>query len=418
MGLSTSSSVVRYVFARVGIRQGGKPVLSVVNSSVSQINLPAVFVANGLGICLLLAILYGKRTGVRTKTRDESLFHRMCQICFALCVLEMCGFVLDGRQLPGARQLSMICSTTMMLLAVVLAYLWICYVDCKLLLNHKKTRINCILAAIPAGSIGLMALANLFFPVFFWVSETNDYYRTQLIFLPWLVVYGYMAWGAFQSYRYQRRADKRLFIPAMVFLIPIYLGSLIQLLFYGISLTWVSVALGLTYLYINLQNEQAYQDSLTGLYNRSYLLHYMDHVARKDLRITGIMLDVNDFKQINDTMGHAAGDAVLRATGGLLLQAARDNTVIRYEGDEFFILVESVRQEEVQTVLDNIQRELEAYNDSNSGLPPFSFAIGTAEFDQQGISRFFHKMDMEMYEKKRDFYLQKETPSEISSNDV
>ena len=268
--------------------------LGAMDSSVSQINLPAVYVANGLGICLLLALLYGKQRRLRDRAPDGILYRWMCRICLALCALETMGFVLEGRLFPGARQAAVVCSSVILAMAGLLGYLWVCYVNYKLALNRNQTRISRVLAAIPAGAVGLMAAVNLRCTVFFWISESNIYHRTPLLLFPWIVVYGYMAWGAIQSYRYQRRVDRRLFIPVLMFLAPIYLGSLIQLFCYGISLIWVSVAVGLTFLYINLQSEQAYLDPLTRLYNRGYLLHYMDHLTEQSwssCQIAGIMLD-------------------------------------------------------------------------------------------------------------------------------
>lgn len=385
--------------------------LGVMNSGASQINLPAIYVANGLGICLLLALLYGKNKKLRAMSPDGKLFRWMCQICMVLCILETLGFVLEGRQFPLARQLAILCSATMLLLAVILAYLWVCYVDRKLRLKRRQVRVDCLVAAAPAAVIGLMSVANLFFPVFFGVSEDNVYYRTSLFLIPWVVVYAYMAWGAIQSYRYQRRTDRRLFIPVLLFLAPVYVGSLIQFFCYGISLIWVSVAVGLTLLHSNLQSEQAYLDPLTKLYNRGYLLHYMDHMTeqiKKGTHITGIMLDINDFKKINDTLGHAEGDAVLRAVGKLLLRSAGNSTVVRYGGDEFVILLENAEADQVQKTLDSINRNLQAYNASCGTLPQISFSMGTAEFDQMDAFRFFQEMDIRMYEEKREFYLRRE----------
>ena len=383
-----------------------------ISSNASQINLPAVFVANGLGVCLLLAILYGNHKKLRDSSYDGIVFRWMCRICLALCALETMGFVLEGRLFPGARQAAVVCSSVILAMAGLLGYLWVCYVNYKLALNRNQTRISRVFAAIPAGAVGLMAAVNLRCTVFFWISESNIYHRTPLLLFPWIVVYGYMAWGAIQSYRYQRRVDRRLFIPVLMFLAPIYLGSLIQLFCYGISLIWVSVAVGLTFLYINLQSEQAYLDPLTRLYNRGYLLHYMDHLTEQSwssCQIAGIMLDINDFKKINDTLGHSEGDAVLRAVGKLLLHAAGNNTVVRYGGDEFVILLETARPERIQTVLDNIQRGLREYNASRGTLPQISFSMGTAKFDQTDIFRFFQEMDKRMYEDKRAFYLRRET---------
>lgn len=365
----------------------------------------------------MLVILLGKRTRIWASTRAGRFFDWMCRICLLLCILETCGFFLDGKLFPGARQMAILCNTITLLLAVTLSYLWICYVDCRLSGNRTLLKSLFPITAIPTILIGLLVLANLFTPVFFGTSQTNIYYRTSLFLLPWIVVYFNTACGAIHSYHYQRQADRYLFLPVILFPLPVFLGGLIQLFFYGISLIWVSVALGLTFLYINLQNEEAYLDPLTRLRNRSYLLHYMSHLSRQAKEgqsIVGIMLDINNFKRINDTFGHTQGDAVLRAAGNLLQRAAGEHTVVRYGGDEFVLLLPDATPEQIQLVQDDIQRELQQYNASQGEQFSLSFSVGVAEFDQEDMFRFFQEMDMKMYAEKRAFYLRREI-SEVSS---
>lgn len=377
--------------------------------NASQVNIPAVLVANGLGVCLMLTILLTKRRRVRLSSYDGKLLVLMCRICLALCVLESVGFLLDGKIFPGDREITLLLNTFVFLASVVIAYLWICYVDFKLFESHARLRRIYPIAAIPLLIVCGLTVANLFVEVFFGVTQDNVYYRTTLVWIPYAVVYGYMTYGAVLAYRYRKRTNRYLFMPVVAFLIPIYLGSIIQLLCYGLALIFASVALGLTLLYINLQNEENFLDPLTNLYNRNYLLHYMEQInrqVRKGKRVTGIMLDVNDFKHINDTYGHIAGDGVLRAVGKILLQATgSDSVVVRYGGDEFVILVEHADQRRVQDILDCIDRELERYNASGEAPLPVSLSTGIAEFQTVDIFGFFQEMDRNMYTNKRAFYL-------------
>ena len=91
---------------------------------------------------------------------------------------------------------------------------------------------------------------------------------------------------------FHKKIGKYLFMPVIVFLMPIFIGSLLQLLYYGIALIWVSVSFGLISLYINLQNEASMLDSLTKLYNREYLTRYLNYMLQKssnEKQIAGIM---------------------------------------------------------------------------------------------------------------------------------
>ena len=99
--------------------------------------------------------------------------------------------------------------------------------------------------------------------------------------------------------------------------------------------------------------EQAFRDPLTGLYNRRFLREALDlelrRAKRNHLPVALIMLDVDRFKDFNDTYGHAAGDCLLQAMANSLQVSVRSNDVVcRYGGDEFCVVMpESSRENAV-----------------------------------------------------------------------
>jgi diguanylate cyclase (GGDEF)-like protein/PAS domain S-box-containing protein len=99
-----------------------------------------------------------------------------------------------------------------------------------------------------------------------------------------------------------------------------------------------------------LLREQSVRDHLTGLFNRRYMEETLERelsrASRKQLPVGIIMLDVDDFKRINDTGGHAAGDAILRELGRLLIGSVRGEDIpCRYGGDEFIIVLPDVSRD-------------------------------------------------------------------------
>ncbi|TMD18352.1 MAG: diguanylate cyclase, partial [Chloroflexi bacterium] len=117
---------------------------------------------------------------------------------------------------------------------------------------------------------------------------------------------------------------------------------------------------------------QAFHDSLTNLPNRAAFRIHLDHAlqADTDRRIAVLFLDLDDFKSVNDTLGHEMGDQLLVAVGARIASTLRPgDTVARLGGDEFAVLLRNMEDEQIAyRVADRITRQL---------APPF--AIGGKE---------------------------------------
>lgn len=111
-------------------------------------------------------------------------------------------------------------------------------------------------------------------------------------------------------------------------------------------------------------SEVSTRDALTGLYNRWFVIEKLDSELNRALRhgspMSLLMLDVDHFKRINDTWGHAAGDQVLQAIGKLLRESCRVYDVPgRYGGEEFCILLPETQPGNTNVVAERIRRRLE-----------------------------------------------------------
>lgn len=369
--------------------------------TVLSVNLPAVAVANGLGVCLMVMLLTGQRRHRPALLADGKIFARICRLCLLLCLLETAGFLLDGQSFPGARPAALVCNVLLFTLGALPPYLWMCC------LNRRIGRRWRLLAALPAAVVMALSAANLFVEAIFGITADNVYYRGPLAWFPYVVALGYLAGGTMLIKLRQRRTDRYVYLPVSAFLLPVYLGVALQLIFYGLSFIWVSMALGLTGLYISLQSELAYRDPLTDLYNRSFVLHYIQN-QKKKVTLTGILLDVNSFKTINDTLGHQEGDRVLQAVARMLREAAGDETVavVRCGGDEFMVLMMDDDSTQTQAFHQRLGRSLEQYNRTEGAANPISLSVGVArlELGMGDPELFFREMDRKMYEDKTAFY--------------
>lgn len=132
---------------------------------------------------------------------------------------------------------------------------------------------------------------------------------------------------------------------------------------------------GTLWLALLLLAEQATRDHLTGLYNRRYFDETLsDHVAaaaRYNRPLSLILLDIDNFKHINDSNGHDAGDQALRAFADLLRNTARSADILcRFGGDEFAVIMPETDKAAAEKFIGRLQGE-------SAASPAFTAGIAT-----------------------------------------
>ncbi|MCF7890406.1 diguanylate cyclase [Candidatus Bipolaricaulota bacterium] len=155
--------------------------------------------------------------------------------------------------------------------------------------------------------------------------------------------------------------------------------------------------------------QQAIRDPLTKLYNRRYFNETLEKEVQKakryDHTLAFLMLDVNRFKEINDRYSHQVGDEVLQEVAGLLKENVRNaDTVVRYGGDEFLIMMPET-ENEVYEVVERLQQALDQWNDQNTLLDfPLTLAMGVSHWNpdqDRDVEEALKEADKEMYKDKR-----------------
>lgn len=153
---------------------------------------------------------------------------------------------------------------------------------------------------------------------------------------------------------------------------------------------------------------QASRDGLTGLYNRRMLDDLLQQfVAQCDTDkkpLAMLMLDMDFFKELNDTRGHAAGDELLRSVGQIISSTIRDGDVaFRYGGDEFVILLPSCDAAPAQRVGERLQSLVQSLTSTYKMVrkPGLSIGVATlAELTEPTAANLIRLADRRMYEFK------------------
>jgi diguanylate cyclase (GGDEF)-like protein len=153
----------------------------------------------------------------------------------------------------------------------------------------------------------------------------------------------------------------------------------------------------------------AYQDALTGLYNHRYFYEQFSHEIERSLRygepLTVLLMDMNNFKGINDTYGHMVGDKFLSLVGQVIARQIRSSDIgARYGGDEFVVLLPSTTQDEARVTADKLAAAVSnaaavSPNDEHIQLG-IAIGIATCPDDSRSAGELLQIADARMFEMK------------------
>ncbi|OTG73207.1 histidine kinase [Acinetobacter sp. ANC 4169] len=148
-------------------------------------------------------------------------------------------------------------------------------------------------------------------------------------------------------------------------------------------------------------------DVLTKLYNRAFYIAELNRLERNILRpVSCIFIDLNGLKQLNDSMGHDAGDSLLRRMGNILNQLIQHTpySASRIGGDEFVVLLPGADEAALQNCLQSLH-ELLLVDNQFYANQPISLSIGHAtNLEQERIEDMLKRADLEMYHQKKNYY--------------
>ena len=156
---------------------------------------------------------------------------------------------------------------------------------------------------------------------------------------------------------------------------------------------------------------RAISDALTGLYDRGYFEHELRRELQRCQRygnpVSLLLLDLDEFKEINDEYGHRVGDKVLLAFGELIRKHLRGADVpCRLGGDEFAIILSDTQQAEARTVAERFRADVESWFETQPVCGRFlevtvSGGIATAPFDATSQDQLYALADAALYDAKR-----------------
>ncbi len=355
-----------------------------------------------ISLLILAVVLFNNlKNGGESRPRLR-LFRALILCNMLLLVLNAARIVLEN-DTDGTADFYL--RTASLFLCVLFSELWALF--CTSRSGRKIKARGFIILSIPLFVIALLLAFNTESHILFVNRrEKGPFFHAISAVIAFYVIYSMSV-----IWRGKKSMEQREYYPYIIG--PFVLGALGIIKFavpFDGAVIWPAVAVGMLILQLFALDEKMNIDHLTGLHNRKYLDAYIDELIstykntqgqHENRNFAALMLDIDNFKTINDTYGHVQGDKALVAASKLLKKSVRrGDFVARYGGDEFMIVLDRCGSQTPDRVIRRLKDNVNQYN-AESRLPyELSFSIGCKLFyNVKGLTAkdIFSTIDELMY---------------------
>ena len=363
---------------------------------------------NMLCLVMLYAIAHQSLTNVNQQM-NRVLFRCLVYGVIVQLTLDSLWLLVEGRSFPGAIIANRVINALFLSAAVILGCIWYLYVLESL--GYTITRKLQTIVMIPGLLFLGLNVISIWTEWVFTVSQDNVYAHGPLFWLQMIGSYGMLGVALVHLIvcliKPAYKASQGVILSLLSFYFIPVVGAVISLFYTGMPGAWTCAAVSIVLIYINDQDREIIRDGLTGLNNRKTLSAVFGDYIRQagpQRPLYLFMMDLDSFKQINDTFGHPAGDQALVAAAHLLASCmkGRKGILIRYGGDEFLVMGFFDSDADAVSFKALIQQKFADYRLEHH--PPYKFAmsVGFAQYqDGQKLEELVHQADSELYKEKQ-----------------
>ena len=363
-------------------------------------------------LCLLIlgVIAYQVATSV-SQQMGRRMFRALIYGIMVNLALDIVWVLVDGQMFPGSVVINKVTNAVYLGLGVVLACLWYLYV--LETLGFRITKLLHTVVMLPGAFFMGLNIISIFTGWVFTVFPENVYAHGQLFWLQDVGVLTMMFVPLIHII--VRLIDRRGNTPRWVvwrlllfYALPV-IATLLTIWYTGLPGAWTSAAVSIVIMYIDEQDREVEKDSLTGLNNRKTLKKVFESYVRQDeededFQVYLFMMDLDGFKEINDTYGHHEGDKALVATAKILREsvAGMKAYIARFGGDEFMVMSFFRSGDEVLAYRAKLTEMFRAYNEREKPPYQLKISIGFSPYEPgQGLEELTEAADRALYEEKR-----------------
>ncbi|PKK94074.1 MAG: hypothetical protein CVV61_01455 [Tenericutes bacterium HGW-Tenericutes-6] len=317
-------------------------------------------------------------------------------------VAEPLTWIFDARSGMLIFVLEYISNFILVITGPILVGLWASYLDYKLFFDKKRIY-RFKFYQTPSIIILILLIVNFFTPTFFIIQEgPNNYIQGPLHILRYVLTYLLFFRLLYLIFTNQQKEKAQTLKGIILFMIIPATGALAQFMNPSILTTWPFFALAVVVMYIFLETIPGDLDYLTKLYSRRVLEAYLGEMIEKGKPFEVIMIDLDNFKSVNDIYGHKKGDEVLIQFAELLKRESTPGTLIsRLGGDEFLIVIDLEQCKDATLYLASLKKAFKEHAFLSS-FGDLKFSEGHVSFEENmSLDDLLLIADKRMYEHKR-----------------
>ena len=367
--------------------------------------LTAVYATNIFGIVLLGVLLAGNIWRFREKGSENAYLQLLLLFTFCTCVLDPIAYTADGRPGTIARIFVYGGNDLLYLTNMFSSFFWLMFLAEHLNYRFSTAHRNTLGFAIVLGLV--LVILNNFIPIIFDVSANNVYTR-RYFWIYTIIDYGLMLDSLIIYFICTHKGGPLKSFPIWIFFAPIIAGTIAQSLFYGISAISSCTAIAIAGVFSSIHGERVYRDKLTNVYNFAYLaILGREYKKKKDLHVTGILVNINCFKKINQDYGRVTGNKVLVQMTKILNRAVGElGLIVRYSSDEFIAFINTTNEMAVSMCITRIRSSLNELNTFSNSYK-LTTCICSQSFDpSKSMDDFIDEITRSMQEEKTSYYTQ------------
>lgn len=337
------------------------------------------------------------------KSPSKKIFISILITLMVNCALAAISAYPQGNTEPWAVSMNMWVRSLLLASAFVPAAAWVSYIDFHITNNFEATLKHLFFYLIPFY-IGVILIIINFFTGFIFTIDNGIYTTHYGIYIFMAPMYIELFLLLYISRVIKKRIKTRVINIALLFVLFPIAANIVSFIFPQIQLIWPAFSFSTFMVFVLLEKDSMLKDSLTKLNTRVSLESRIKHKLRRKEPFSLIMIDLDGFKQINDTYGHKVGDDALTVVASILEDSVkRTDMVCRYGGDEFLILVESPRANAARYIRDRIKSKVSAFNKKNVKPYVIAMSFGLKFYNKSNIHlrQLMNEVDRLMYTDKQ-----------------